>query len=474
MARYNLKQNETNKTENLAGGEAYIESPKLELVSLLLTSFVKDQFYRSSDESLQRLNQLIDAIPDKKFIAKSAIYARNKFGMRSISHVVAGEIARRVKGEPWTKNFFEQVIHRPDDMTEILAYYYAKVGKNEPNALKKGFAKAIAKFDEYQIAKYKKDGSDVSLIDIVNLVHPKNTPAISALIKGTLKAPETWEVKLTQAGQKAENDEDKEALKSQAWEELIKTKKIGYFALLRNLRNILEGAPQVINEALELLCDEKLIANSLVLPFRFVTALEEISKLSGPDARKTIQALNDAVDISCKNVPKFEGSTLVALDTSGSMDGQPRQIGSLFAAILCKSNSADFMHFNSDAWYVNYNPSDSVLSLQQMMNRLDSGGTNMRAVFDEANRAYDRIIILSDMQSWMGYDTPTGELHLYKARFGADPRVYSFDLAGQGTLQFPEKNVFCLAGFSDKTFDIIKLMEQDRNALINEIEKVEI
>jgi hypothetical protein len=39
---------------------------------------------------------------------------------------------------------------------------------------------------------------------------------------------------------------------------------------------------------------------------------------------------------------------------------------------------------------------------------------------------------------------------------------------------FPEKNVYCLAGFSEKVFDIIKLLETDKDALINEIEKIEL
>ncbi|MDE1770632.1 MAG: hypothetical protein KGI28_08800, partial [Thaumarchaeota archaeon] len=45
---------------------------------------------------------------------------------------------------------------------------------------------------------------------------------------------------------------------------LIKERKIGYFALLRNLRNISEQAPEIMNEALEMLVDEKLIKSSLV------------------------------------------------------------------------------------------------------------------------------------------------------------------------------------------------------------------
>jgi 60 kDa SS-A/Ro ribonucleoprotein len=40
-------------------------------------------------------------------------------------------------------------------------------------------------------------------------------------------------------------------------------------------------------------------------------------------------------------------------------------------------------------------------------------------------------------------------------------------------MQFPEKNVFCMAGFSDKVFTTMKLLETDKAALVNQIKKIE-
>jgi len=482
MSKFNKKASVASKTENFAGGEAFKETDKLEFVSILLTSFVQDQFYRGENETVERVIKLITGLKDKKFAAKSAIYARQKFGMRSISHLVASEIAKQVKGQEWTKNFYEQVIHRPDDITEILSCYLGKYGKPYPNSMKKGLAKAFNKFDEYQLGKYRGEGNDVSLVDAVNYVHPiptgKNKEALKKLIEGTLKSKNTWEKGLTQAGQKAKTDEEKTELKKAVWADLIKEKKIGYFALLRNLRNIMEQSPEVLDEALEMLVDEKAIKKSLVLPFRFATAVEEIRLLSG--AKKVVTALSKAVDISLQNVPVFDGKTLVALDDSGSMgyDGDaksPINIGSLFASMLYKSNDADLIMFSDTARYFSPDPTDSTLSIQkQMMDKQEASGTNFHAIFQRADKKYDRIIILSDMQGWIGYDSPVSTFNKYKAKFGATPKVYSFDLQGYGTLQFPQQDVYCLAGFSEKTFDIIKLLEQDKNALINEIEKIQL
>jgi hypothetical protein len=82
------------------------------------------------------------------------------------------------------------------------------------------------------------------------------------------------------------------------------------------------------------------------------------------------------------------------------------------------------------------------------------------------------VVILSDMQGWIGNDTPVNEFNQYKKITGANPFVYSFDLNSYGSMQFPETNVFCLAGFSEKIFDVMKMLETDKNALISSIKKV--
>jgi len=475
MARFN-KTNpvKSTKTVNRAGGEAYKQSDKLALVSLLLTSMLKNQAYRSGSQQLIDLQNLLWKV-DPIFAAKAALFARNEFGMRSITHVTASVIAEKVKGAVWTKRFFTKIVHRPDDMFEILAL----VQKPIPNAIKKGFARVLEGYNDYQLAKYKGNGKDVSMVDVVNLCHPKSTPSLSRLIKGTLKPAETWETKLTQAGQNAENAEDLKTLKKDAWKDLLSEGKLGTMALLRNLRNIMHQAPECVDMACEQLVNAEKIRKSLVLPFRFVTAYEEISKVNDVSTKiknTVLRAIEKALEVSSvANVPKFDGETLVALDTSGSMAGEPIKIGSLFSVILAKSNDADFMTFSDSAKYASIDPNAGFISEQQRIIRSARvGGTNFHSIFNVANKKYDRIIILSDMQGWIGYHTPAAAFNEYKKRTGANPHIYSFDLQGYGDMQFPENQVYCIAGFSDKIFDTMKILEQDRKALIKRIESVEI
>lgn len=377
-------------------------------------------------------------------------------------------------------------------MLEILACFSAngaKKGKNGraiiPNSMRKGFALAFNKFDGYSLAKYRGEGKSIKLIDLVNAVRPtpteKNSEAIKKLVKGELVSTETWEAKLTKAGQIAETEEELSNLKKEAWKDLIENRKIKYFALLRNLRNILTQAPELVETACELLVDEKSIKKSLVLPFRYVTAKNEIEKINDSKARKIVKAINSAVDIACSNVPKFDGETLVVLDVSGSMTSANNpntnmscaKIGSLFSAVLLKANDCDFMTFDGSARYVNVNTNDSVLTIADSI-KCTGGSTDFNSIFRTANKKYDRIIILSDMQGWVEGGAHRQTFQDYKNNYKANPYIYSFDLHGYGSTQFIGSKVFALAGFSEKVFDSMKLMEQDKEALYNEIMKIEL
>lgn len=474
MSRFNTTTIGT-RIVNKAGGEAYSQSPELELVSVLLTSFANDTFYEKAEDKFDRLKELVRQV-DPLFAAKAAVYARKEFGMRSITHVLAGELARVASGKEWAKRFYSAVINRPDDMMEIISYLLTNKQKL-PNALKKGFANAFNSFDAYQLAKYRGETKNVKLVDVVNLVHPVpkngNKEALEQLIKGTLKSVDTWEAKLTKAGQKAENEEEKEEAKKEAWTDLVKTGKMGYFALLRNLRNIMETAPELERDVITQLINRDKIKKSLVLPFRFFTAITELEKLQ--NTRNIVSAINDAAEISLDNVPKLSGKTLIAVDSSGSMEGRPGDIAKMFGAVLYKTTDSMLLTFSDDAKYVTLNPRDSLLSLMRGIPFI-CGGTNFNSIFDRSTAKFDRIIILSDMQAWQtsgwGTSNPRQAFAYYKQRTGADPLVYAFDLNNYGSMQFPERNVFCLAGFSDKIFDIMKVLEEDKNALINKIKSV--
>lgn len=499
----------TRVVTNNAGGAAYAQSPKLELVNLMLSNFLAGDMYRSEKQIVSRVQDLISQIDDKAFLAKAALYARNEFGMRTMSHLVAGEMATQnvTSGTDWGKVFYDAIVYRVDDMMEIMGYYFEHNPEASlPAALKRGFASAMGRFDAYQLAKYRGEKKAVKLVDVVRLVRPKptrkNAEALKALLEGTLKNENTWEAKISAAGQKGSVAE-KAAARQDAWAELLLERKIGYLALVRNLVNIANDVNDAAFEvALDLLKDRKLILSSKIFPFQLFTAFAQIDDTPRggswgfiyqnkiPRVRdksriaRLVDALNEAIETSLSNLPKLEGKTLVAIDTSGSMSVLLSEKGSatlveiaaLFGVVLAKASNADVIVFDTSAKYLSVPKSRSTLDQVRSI-AAPGGGTNFESIFELAGtKKYDRIFILSDMQAWMqgGYSHhPRGAFDAYKTRSGANPYLYSFDLHGHGTMQVPENDgkVICLAGWSEKIFDILDVTEQDREALIHTIEE---
>ncbi len=479
-------------TSNNAGGVAFQQSPKLELVNLILGNMLSGDMYRSEGEVMSRLLALIQTIPDKEFLAKAALYARNEFGMRTTSHIIAGELANQnfTSKTDWGRRFYNAIIHRPDDMQEIMGYYLDKnPGHALPNAVKTGFAQAFTRFDAYQLAKYRGENRSVKLVDIVRLVRPKpgrkNETALKELLEGTLKNTKTWEAKISVAGQTGTKQEKQEA-KAQAWGSMIQEKQLGYLALIRNLVNIGKDSSDTdFDAALKLLVNEQAIKRSLIFPFQIYTAYKqvEISDVSSRRKAKLIDALSAALDLSVVNVPKLDGRTLVAIDISGSMGSNLTSmsktrlidIAALFGVVLAKACDADVVLFESTAKYVAIPKTRMTLDAARQI-AIPTGGTNFESVFNlviGSKSKYDRIFILSDMQAWMQIDwNPLVTLNRYRGAVKANPFVYSFDLNGHGTMQVPENDrmVIALAGWSEKIFDIIKNAEIDRQTILKAIE----
>jgi hypothetical protein len=315
-----------------------------------------------------------------------------------------------------------------------------------------------------------------------NTVEDKNTETgkvVAAKVKSGEITKEEAEVELKEA--KADN-----------FAELIRTRKIGYLALLRNLRNILKtGADaELVKMACDLLVDEKLIKQSLVFPHQIDLAMEiMLDEFSAQAMGKFVVALNKAYELSIPNLTELfsHGTTAIVYDGSGSMTthvaingkrSRDRAIdkAALIAATLAKATNADVYCFDNSCFKVGYNPLDSVNTLKNhFAKNSHGGGTEFNSIFRTLDKVYDRVIVLSDMQ---GADSLTrgSALQAYKSKYGIDPYIYSVNLCGYGTTMFNPKNnkTISIFGYSADIYEYIKKAEIDPKAIIKEIEAIEI
>jgi hypothetical protein len=278
MGKYNSKKESVKPTEvNYMGELAFKMADKELLVSTVMTTFLQNSYYEREGEIVKRITDLVDKV-DPLFAAKLAIYARETGNLRSVTHLLSALLAKYVGGTDWGKRFYNRIVVRADDMSEIVSAYASLNGmglndlKKIPNSIKKGFKEALERLDAYQIDKYKMQNREVSLIDLVRLFHPKgnqkNAEAYKRLVNGEsladLYESKVLEKEMTKAGQatKDATQEEKDEAKREAITAVLdNVKGMPVMNLLRNLRNILLYAPDKVNDACEQLTIEKKILN---------------------------------------------------------------------------------------------------------------------------------------------------------------------------------------------------------------------
>ncbi len=496
--RFNfMKRGVVQETVNYEGEKAFTLTPQLELYTAVATAALSDNFYEKANDNLKRIIDLIQK-NDAVFVAKLAVYAREQMHLRSIPLVLVTELAKQHNGDNLVSAVTARVVQRADEITELLAFYAQSNGRNDvkqlnklSKQLQKGLSFSFKRFDEYQFAKYNRD-AQVKLKDALFLVHPKAKDEVQQvlfdkIVKDELQTPYTWEVELSVLGQQKWDDSETKAAAFKAkWEELIFSNKLGYMALLRNLRNILEA--EVSAEALNRVCvhisDANAVAKSKQLPFRFLSAYRELKALHNGRVNKVLNALEEAVLHSAKNIAGFDDNTkvVIAADVSGSMQTsvsakskvQRFDIG-LMLAMLLQSRSANVVTgMFGDRWKVINMPTKNILANADEFHRREGEvgyATNGYLVVEELinrKKVVDKIIFFTDCQLWNsnGFASMSDVWKRYK-QIAPNAKLYLFDLAGYGTtpLNVMRDDVYLIAGWSDKVFDVLRAIENGGNAV---------
>lgn len=503
--KFNLLTKGKNKTVNHEGEQAYRMSPEWQLYAATVTSSLSDTFYEKADQRMKTIRGLV-AKCDPLFVARLAVYARREMNLRSVPLVLAVELAKIHNGDATVRKMISRIVMRADEITELLALYQAanqREDRKKLNRLSKqvqaGLQDAFNAFDEYQFAKYNRD-TEVKLRDALFLVHPiaksdEQQAVFDKIVNGTLETPYTWETELSALGHnRFASEVEKKAAFRLKWEELIDSGKIGYMALLRNLRNILEA--EVSRAHILKVCDQlssaEAVRRSRQLPFRFLAAYREVSKIVSLDTARVMDALEAAVKISAENIKGFgsETTVLVACDVSGSMQYpiSPRSkilsydIGLMLAMLLRSRCATAMTGMFGDTWKVINVPKDSILANVEAFYRREGEvgySTNGYLVIEDLLKRkmqIDKVMIFTDMQLWNNRnDNHIQRLWSDYKKISPQSKLYLFDLSGHGTtpLDITRDDVHLIAGWSDKIFDILAAVDKGSDAL-EEIKKIEI
>jgi 60 kDa SS-A/Ro ribonucleoprotein len=391
----------------------------------------EDQFYESGEEISDRIKKLVPQVP-ADVVAEFAVRARTDMKLR---HAPLLLVACMAAPNLRTHNLLvaatlEKVVQRADELAEFVAIY-AKVWGYPSNAVKKhlsaqvkkGLAKAFAKFREYSLAKYDRDGG-VKMRDVLFLSHAKPVDAplrrytrlereaerkgelvrrqpmspTEALYKRiaeqTLETPDTWEVELSAGKDKKET-----------FERLITEQKLGALALLRNLRNMTQAKvdPKLIEMALATADITR------VLPHRFIAAARVVPALE--------HKLEPMMLAAAANLPKLSGKTILLIDVSGSMDAPLSQKSDLKRidaavglAIIARELCEELAILTFSERVVQVPPRVGFALGDAILKSQPHSGTYLGKAVEAINQhEYDRVIVVTDEQSADSVGAPKGK-----------------------------------------------------------------
>lgn len=369
--------------KNRAGGTAYAPSNKEALAQYAATGFFGDTYYVTAKEQLADVLKLCENVPDE-YIAKCAIYARQKGYLKDMPAVLLAVLAARrskhfrhtfdgvvdngkmlanfvtilrsgitgrrglghaprKKIEAWLANRTPRQLHKDalSDLKQVLKLVRPQTFNPERNALY-----AYLTGPEVNVCRPRKlDGSiDRDMIahivqrvtaDQQQYVTNENDGTVivtrynADVLPGFIKEYELFR----QNREGAVPDVDwryLDSLQLTDAEWIQVAKRAPFLMTLKNLntfeRHNCFKDPEVVQAVTDRLRNKEAIAYAKVFPYQILTAYKA-RQANDPWSFKSTgpdeitKALNDAMELAIENVPYLDANVAIALDVSGSMGG---------------------------------------------------------------------------------------------------------------------------------------------------------
>lgn len=530
---------------NEAGGPAYALESKHALAQFAATGCFNGTYYTDAEAQLDTLKSLIAQVNDNVFLAKLAVYSRERAFMKDMPAALTATLAAR------DTELFHKTFDRVIDNGRVLRTLFQMIrsgqfGKRSlSSSLQRAFQRWLNSASPEKLLSAS-IGHDPSLRDILRLARPTPPDNNRRAMFGWLtdKEHSKWapatevdlpeQIRLLVAFRTAETAEQQVALLQGSsgeenraalharWDLLADTAKgpsvwaaiaqtMGPQALRMNLNTlqrhgVFQDAAMVQTVA-DRLADENEIRRSRQFPYQYFAAYLNASD-EVPHAIKP--ALHKAAEIACGNVPELPGPVVIGLDVSGSMQSAVTgnrgrgattkmrcvDVAALVAAAILRRNpDSVVIPFDTQAFDVRIDPSDSILSLSERLAKFGGGGTDCslpirKANADYAKRKFAGVVLVSDLESWVyqgrpyfygangssGVVTEWQKFVQNQVRLqGADitgPKLICIDLQPNQTTQAPERSdILNVGGFSDAVFHVIAaFLAGDANRFVAEVE----
>ncbi len=440
---------------NEAGGRAYKLDPKHALAQVAATGTFGNAFYNTAETQLDEVLKLIDEVDDNQYLAKLALYAREKAFMKDMPAALL--VALSVRDTEMMHRVFDRVVDNGRVLRTVFQMIRSGQFKNKAGHGRVGLSSSVQRafqrwLNTASVGKLLSAsiGNDPSLRDILRMARPTPKDNARRAMFGWLtdKSIDKW-APATEADLPVEvqsliayrNSESEEAqaliaggLDNVRWDLLSDAakgptvwaalaRKMGPQALRMNLNTLLRhdvlATSSMVDYVADRIADESEIRRSKQFPYQYFAAYLNADD-NVPQKIKT--ALHKAAEIACGNVPELPGPVVIGLDTSGSMScavmgnrgrGATSKmrcvdVAALFAAAILRRNpDSVVIPFDTSAYDAKIDPNDSILSIAERLAKYGGGGTDCSLPLVAANQKYAKrkfagIVLVSDNESWVG------------------------------------------------------------------------
>ena len=477
-------------THNEAGGIAYTLTPKQQLAQLAATGCLNNTYYADAQSQLDQVLKLAESL-DAEFIAKTAVYARQKGFMKDMPALLLAVLAQ--KDVNMLARVFDQVVDNGKMLRNFAQIIRSgAVGrKSFGNRPKKLMQTWLLTATEKQLLNAA-IGNSPSLADVVKMVHPKPREAWrAAWFAWLIGKPYDREAlpPITRAFEDYKQSHQGALpnvpfqmltaldLNSGDWAQIACN---GSWQQVRQnlntfLRHEVFAKSKNIKMVAEKLRDETAIARARVLPYQLLTAYQATSNQMPSEIR---EALQDAMETAVQNVPAIQGKVVVCPDVSGSMHSSVTghrgsatsktrciDIAALVSAAMLRTNpKARVIPFERITVNVQLNPRDSIMTNAQKLANIGGGGTACSAPLAMLNREkadVDLVVIVSDNESWADREQWGGKTGLMKEwdilkQRCPEAKLVCLDIQPYTTAQAQNRHdILNIGGFSDQVFSLI-------------------
>jgi 60 kDa SS-A/Ro ribonucleoprotein len=485
-------------TVNEAGGKAYSFTPEGALAQYGATGCLSGTYYATDVDQLDHIMTLAGQV-DSEFIARTAIYSRERGFMKDTPALLCAILTRR--NPALLESIFPRVIDNGRMLRTFVQIMRSGVigRKSLGTAPKRMIVDWIARRSDEALFR-DSVGNTPSMADIIRMVHPRpGGRQREALFGWMIGRPydRTALPPLVEAWESFKRGESTKVpdvpfqmltavdLSAETW--LTIARNASWQTTRMNLNTFERHG--VFNDAATTemiaarLRDREAIRKARVFPYQLLSAY----KAAGATVPRAItEALQDAMEIAIENVPQIEGKVFVLPDVSGSMLSPVTghragattavrciDVAALVAAAVLRRNpTAEILPFAESVKALALNPRDSVMTNAARLTAIGGGGTNCSAPLKKLNRSKatgDLVILVSDNESWAdpqrGRGTETmKEWNAFKVK-NPQARLVCIDLQPYSTTQAAERDdVLNVGGFSDAVFDLVAELAAGRSS----------